>query len=281
MLKYNSMFIGVALLMASAAYGADSGSITAPSSNDAWIFSAPPRESPEEAVRVYQPLIDYLSKVTGKRIVLKYPRTWGVYRTEMINGRYDLVFDGPHFNGYRAEKLHHTVLVKLSDAREFVIVARKDEKVTAPADLAGRTFCTQSPPNLAALVALSQFDNPQRQPILVPTKGFDKIYSGVVSGRCAGGVLSTSNLDVLDKDGVLKVLYKSPSMPEQALSAGPRVSAADKAKIVTALTSPEGVVPTEKLRAAAKGGASFLAANNREYAGLGDLLKREWGFYDN
>lgn len=281
MFKCKSTFIGVTLLMSSAVYAADAGPTSAPPSSDTWIFSAPPRESSEEAVRVYQPLIDYLSKVTGKHIVLKYPRTWGVYRTEMINGRYDLVFDGPHFNGYRAEKLHHTVLAKLSDAREFVIVARKDEKATTPADLAGRTFCTQSPPNLAALVALSQFDNPQRQPILVPTKGFDKIYNGVVSGRCAGGVLSTSNLDVFDKEGVLKVLYKSPAMPEQALSAGPRVSAADKAKIVAALTSPEGIAPTEKLRASAKGGNSFVAANNREYASLGNLLKNEWGFYDN
>jgi ABC-type phosphate/phosphonate transport system substrate-binding protein len=137
------------------------------------------------------------------------------------------------------------------------------------------------PPNLAALVALSQFDDPKKQPVLVPAKGWDKVYSGLMSGRCMGGVFPASNLQVIDKDNAMRVLYKSAPVPEQALSAGPRVSPADQAKIAAALVAPEALEPTEKLRATAKGGDKFISANNAEYAGLARLLKKEWGFYDN
>jgi ABC-type phosphate/phosphonate transport system substrate-binding protein len=247
---------------------------------DALIFAAPPRESAEEAVRIYQPMVEYLSKAIGKRIVFKYPRTWGVYRTEMINDRYDLVFDGPHFISYRVEKLGHNVLAKLSDTREFVVVTRKDEKVQTTADLVGRTFCVQPPPNLAALIALSQFDDARRQPVLVPTKGWDKVYNGILSGRCVAGVFPESNLQAIDKERVMKVLYKSPAMPEQALSASPRVSAADQAKIIAAMTAAESAAPTERVRATAKGGERFVRADNKEYTGIASLLKKQWGFYD-
>lgn len=243
------------------------------------IFAAPPRETPEEAARIYQPIADYMSKTIGKKIVFKYPRTWGVYRTEMINGRYDIVFDGPHFNGYRAEKLKHNILVKFPEAREFAVIVRKDEKLANTQELAGRTFCAPSPPNLAALVALAQFDNATRQPVLVPSKGWAAVYEGVISGKCMGGVLPVGNLNALDKSSAVKVVFKSPAVPEQAFSAGPRLTPTEQAKLVAALTAPEAAGPTEKLRAAAKSGDRLIAASNQEYAGLGELLKKEWGFY--
>lgn len=278
----SASFVVAALAIGSVLNAADvKPIISAADIGDALVLAAPPRESAEEAIRIYQPLVDYLVRVTGKRIVFRYPRTWGVYRTEMINGRYDLVFDGPHFNSYRAEKMGHRVLVKLSDNREFAIIARKDEKIGTLDELVGRTMCVNPPPNLGTLVALSQFDNPARQPILVPAKGWNKVYSGVTSGRCVSGAIAFSSLEAFDKDHSTKVLFKSKSMPEQALSAGPRVSAADQAKIIAALTSPDGVAPTEKLRAAAKGGDRFVATDNQEYAGIASVLKREWGFYDN
>ena len=54
------------------------------------IFAASPRETPAEGLEVYQPMLDYLSKAIGKKIVYRHPGTWGVYRTEMVRGAYDL-----------------------------------------------------------------------------------------------------------------------------------------------------------------------------------------------
>ncbi|MBI3575134.1 MAG: PhnD/SsuA/transferrin family substrate-binding protein [Gammaproteobacteria bacterium] len=246
---------------------------------DVLVFTAPPRETPEMGREIYQPIAEYLSRATGKNIVYRHQGTWGVYRTEMLKGGYDLVFDGPHFNSYRTQKLSHNILVKLPERHEFAVIVKKDQPFTAPTQMFGRTFCTHAPPQLGTLVLLSQFDNPSRQPVILSTDGWDKIYQGVMSGKCTGGVLPMANLRKFDKDGQAKIIFKTAAMPNQALSAGPRVTAEDQAKIVGALLSPEGSVPTAKLRAAYKGGNSFAPATNSEYVGLAEYLRSEWGYY--
>lgn len=243
------------------------------------VFAASPRETPEEGREVYQPILDYLSKAIGKKIVYRHPGTWGVYRTEMVRGAYDLMFDGPHFNGYRAEKLNHNVLVKLPDVFEWVVITKKDEKFTDVSQMAGRTFCAFPPPSLGTLLLLDQFKNPSRQPLIVITKGWSETYNEVASGRCVGGVLPFANLKKIDSNDLMKIIYKSAPTPNQAVSAGPRISLQDQERIVAALTAPEAAAPTAKLRATYKSGQSFVAAKNQEFRGLAALLRNEWGYY--
>ena len=245
----------------------------------ALVFTAPPRETPEQGQEIYQPIADYLSKVIGKKIVYRHPGTWGVYRTEMLKGSYDLVFDGPHFNSYRMEKLNHNILVKIPERHEFAVIVRKEQKFSALSQMAGYTFCTHAPPNLGTLVLLSQFDNPARQPVIINTKGWENIYEGVVSGKCVGGVLPLANLKKYDRTGVTRLVFKAPVMPNQAFSAGPRIAPKDQAKIAAALTSPDAAAPTARLRAAYRVGDSFALADNQEYRGLAVYLRNEWGYY--
>lgn len=247
---------------------------------DALVFTAPPRETPEEGVEMYKPIADYMSQVIGKKVRYKHPGTWGVYRTEMLKGSYDIVFDGPHFNGYRMEKLSHNILVRIPERHEFAVIIRKDTiGFQHVSQMAGRTFCTHAPPNLGTLVLLSQFDNPARQPVIINTKGWDQIYEGVVSGKCVGGILPVLNLRKYDKTGATRIVYKTPPMPNQAFSAGPRVSLEDQAKLAQALSSPDAAGPTAKLRAAYKVGDHFALATNDEYRGLAEYLRNEWGYY--
>lgn len=247
---------------------------------DALVFTAPPRETAEAGMEMYQPVATYLSQVIGKKVRYKYPGNWGVYRTEMLKGSYDIIFDGPHFNSYRMEKLSHNILVKIPERHEFTVIVRKDKtSFQNIQQMAGRTFCTHAPPNLGTLVLLSQFDNPSRQPVIINTKGWEQIYEGVVSGKCVGGVLPALNLKKYDKSGLTRVVFKTQAMPNQALSAGPRVSMEDQMRIAQALASPDAAAPTEKLRAAYKVGDSFALANNQEYRGLAEYLRNEWGYY--
>jgi ABC-type phosphate/phosphonate transport system substrate-binding protein len=270
---------GVSLQKAAYAPATVPGAAPAVGDGDTLIFSAPPRESEDEAKAIYGPVADYLSKAIGKKIVFKYPGTWGVYRTKMVQGAYDLVFDGPHFCSYRAEKLHHAILVKIASPLEFVIITRKDSSFTSTQQLAGHPMCSHAPPNLGALVLLSQFDNPVRQPSIYPVKGWDEVYQGVLEGKCDGGVIPTVQLKKFDKNGAMRVVYHSSKIPNQAISAGPRISPDDQTRISQALLSPQAAEPTAKLRAAYKVGDHFVAANNQEYVGLAEYLRDEWGYY--
>lgn len=253
---------------------------TAKATSDVLVFTSPPRETAEEAELTYKPIAEYLSRVTGKRVVYKYPGTWGVYRTEMLNDAYDIVFDGPHFVDYRVQKLHHNVLAKLPEIHEFVIIVRQDDKVQSPAELAGKTFCSQSPPNLGSLIVLSQFHNASRQPILVPTKGWKEIYDGVMARRCVGGVMPLANLEKFDQDEKhTRIIFKNRGIPNQAFTASSRVAPEDQAKIAAALTAPEATVPTERLRARFNVTDRLVTSSNAEYAGISEYLRGEFGFF--
>lgn len=243
------------------------------------ILSAPPRETPEAGQKIYGPLAEYLSQTTGEKIEYRYPDNWGIYQTMMTKGTYDLVFDGPHFVSWRTQYLQHVPLAALSGKLRFVIVARQDDtRIRVMADLAGKTVCGHAPPNLATLTLFDRFANPARQPKLIESKGFDDAYQKLLAGKCAATVLPLEAHQKLD--GVAartKVLYTGEPYANQALTAGPRVSAQTRAKIVQALLGTEGQRALRPI-AASFGGGEFVSAGPADYASYGRLLKNVWGF---
>lgn len=246
-----------------------------------YIFSAAPRENVEEGTRIYGPIAEYLSRVTGKKIVYRHPGTWGVYQGAMQHGEYDLVFDGPHFNGWRVSKIHHNMLVKVPGEHVFVALVRKDNiRIQDIKQLAGYSVCAHPPPNLGTLTLLDQFTNPARQPIILPTEGWKNIYDGLVAGKCAAAVVPLAKLEQFEKNGVkTRIVYRAKTLPDNAFSAGPRLSTEDQAKIVQALLSPEGMNATAALRQKYAAGQAFVQATNQEYASLATFLRDEWGYY--
>ena len=270
-----------AVCISTVALGAESGDKLQMVSEDTIIFAAPPRENTAAGEAKYGPVAAYLTEVLNKKVIYRHPGTWGVYRTEMLQGKYDIVFDGPHFNSYRAEKLNHNILVKIPVRHEFVVIAKKGEKRFTDIDqLAGRTFCTHAPPNLGTLTLLSQFPNPSRQPAIINTKGWKNIYNGVQSGKCTAGILPIINLRKYDAGGALAtIVWKNRALPNQAFSAGPRLTNAEQRKIAIALVSINSREATSKLRAAYRVGEKFEMATNQEYLGVSEYLKNEWGYY--
>lgn len=243
------------------------------------VLSAPPRETPEAGLKTYGPLAEFLSQAIGEKVEYRYPDNWGIYQALMTKGEYDLVFDGPHFVSWRIQRLQHEPLAALSGKLGFVVVARQDDShVHALKDLVGKKVCGHAPPNLATLTLFDQFTNPSRQPRLVETKGFDGAYQGLLAGKCVGTVLP---LEVHKKlEGATartRVLYTSELYPNQALTAGPHVSAEVRQKIAKALLQAEGTLASRQI-ATSFGGSEFVTVTRDDYAGYDGLLKNTWGF---
>lgn len=254
----------------------------APPGESALVLSAPPRESIEDGAKRFDPMADYLSRVLGRRVVYKHPGTWGGYQSDMQNGAYDIVFDGPHFVGWRVEKLGHNVLVKLPGEFLYVGFVRKDNTgIKDIKQLAGQPVCVHAPPNLGTLMLLSEFDNPSRQPVIVISEGYDKIYQGVTEGKCVAGMLPKVHLQKHDISGTyMRVFYSHRPIPEQALTAGPRLSADEQARIANALLTPGTEAVLAGFREAYAFGGWFVRASNKEYSGLGAYLRSIQGFYN-
>ena len=243
------------------------------------VFSAPPRESQSGGADSYAPLAQYLSKLTGQKVDYRYSDNWLSYQKEMQKGTYDLVFDGPHFVGWRMAKLGHMPLVKFPGNLSFVVIVKKTEsRYNSIQQLAGRTICAHAPPNLATLTLLYEFKNPARQPFIIETQGFPAAYKGVVSGKCVAAVLQAKIAAELDKEAhATRVVYQSEPLPNQALSAGPRVSPEMQQKIIRALLSEPGKVAASSLLERFKM-KEFVPASGKEYLGLGVLLQDVRGF---
>jgi ABC-type phosphate/phosphonate transport system substrate-binding protein len=106
------------------------------------------------------------------------------------------------------------------------------------------------------------------------------VYEGVViEKRCAAGVLPVANLKKYDGSyQFTRILHKTPAMPNQAFSAGPRITHEEQARIAAALLSPQASEATAALRAAYGSEKGFAAARKEEYAGLDSYLKGVWGY---
>lgn len=245
-----------------------------------YIFSAPPRETGENESEVYQPIADYLSKATGKKIVYKHSDNWLSYQEEMRKGTYDLVFDGPHFVSWRMAKLQHVPLVKLAGDLAFVVIVRKDnDRINDIKSLAGRVVCGMAPPNLATLTLYNQFDNPVRQPLVMETQSFALAYQGMIDGKCVAAVMRDQMFNKLNKDKkAARVIFHSPGVPNQAFSASPRIAAADQVKITEALLAPKARQHLAQFFSRYSKDRDLIPASKVEFRNLQFLLKDTWGF---
>lgn len=244
-----------------------------------FVLSSAPRDTREKEQEIYQPIADLLSKATGEKFRFQWGDNFLIYQSEMRKGNYDLVMDGPHLVAWRMARLNHVPVVKFPGSLEFVLIARKDDqRVQSLKDMAGRSVCALPPPNLSTLTVLAEFDNPARQPHLIGVQGFADTYQGVVSGKCVGAILQAKLYFNLDKDAkAAKVVFDTKPLPNQAFTAGPRINADMREKIVKALLSPEGQAATAKLRDAFKA-PSLVAASPDEYRGLERIVRNEFGF---
>lgn len=246
-----------------------------------YVFTAPPRGNAVEETKVYKPIADRLSEVTGKKIVYRFPGDWLSYQSQMQKGTYDLVFDGPHFLSWRMAVLQHEPIAKLPGKLAFVVVTRKDNDGIADLKgLAGRTVCALAPPNLATLTLQAQFDNPVRVPYLVEVQSFKEAYEEAMQGkRCVAAVLRDKAFENLDKgQGRAKVLWRSQGVANQAFSAGPRFSAEDKARIAEVLLSPDAKRHFAAFFNRFNKDKDLQKATREEYEGLYVLLKDVYGF---
>ncbi len=243
------------------------------------ILSSAPRDTREKEEEIFKPIADLLSKTTGEKVTFRYGDNFLVYQSEMRKGGYDIALDGPQFVGWRMAKLGHVPLVKFPGNLTFVAIAKNDQdKIKDLKDLAGRTVCAFPSPNLATLTVLYEFGNPSRQPLIVEVQTFPDAYKGVKSGKCVGGILQAKLYQDLDKEAkAAKVLFTSKPLPNQAFSAGPRLTPEKRERVTQTLLSAEGAAATQKLREAYKVQA-LAQATVEEYQGLGKLLRDVWGF---
>lgn len=245
-----------------------------------YLFTAPPRETSDRGNEIYGPIADYLSRATGETFIYRHPGNWTEYSRGMQSGEYDLAFDGPHFVSWRIKHIDHDIVVKLPQLHIWRVIARNDNpRISSMDDLVGRKVCAPKSPNFGMLTMMSHFSNPDRQPVHVITKGWKDGFDGVMQGKCEATVLPKTNHRKFDSSlSKSKAVHTHLPYPNQAFTAGPRLSSGLKLKVTEALLSDDGQKALSKLRERFTRGARLVSAENEEYEGISMVLKRASNF---
>jgi len=247
------------------------------------ILSAPPRESKQAGEKLYEPIAKKLSEIVGQNVVYQHPKNWAEYATNMRNGRYDIVFDGPHFVAWRQKNLKHEPIVSLPGSLQFVVVTYKTSKQLAKTrDLVGQKICGFPSPHLATDLVFDLFNNPVLQPNIVEVRGGqEKSFQAFKDGKCVATIMRTTLFKRLPEKekSKLKVVATTRELPNQSISISQRLHS-DAGKLTNFLTSKQGAMIADGLLSRySRNNKEFIKANPNKFVGAADILEGVvWGW---
>ena len=242
------------------------------------ILSAPPRETPQAGQEQYGVIAKELSKVLGMEVVYEHPGNWTNYAALMRAGKYDILFDGPHFAAWRMKHVNHVPVVRLPGALKFLILAHaENNQIKSLRDLIGKNICGLASPNLGTMAVFALYENPVIQPeIKVIKGGMKNVLQAFLRGECEAAVVRDKVYLSLpqEKKDLIKIIDKSEDMPNQTITVSTKISVYNRDKIQKFLVSKEGAKTAEKLLGIySRNNKIFLPADINEYMGLEKLIE--------
>lgn len=225
--------------------------------------------------RVYQPLADYLSQVTGQKFHILTHKNFLTYWVRMRKGKgFDFVLDAAHFTDYRVQKKHYQVLAKLPDTVSFSIITGRDNFIFDMEELVSKRIATMPSPGLGAIRLNEYFPNPIRLPFYIQVDNSNEAGKMLMSGAVDAAVIPTPLVSSFE--GVNTVLSTEP-VPHMALSVAPGVPKEIVDQVQAALFNAENT-PEGKAMLDAIAIQRFDKASNEDYAGYGKLLEAVFGY---
>lgn len=234
--------------------------------------------SDEQTKKAYQPLADYLAQVTGRPVEIRTTTNFMAYWDAVRRDQGDLVLDAAHFTDYRVQKFNYKVLVKIPDTVSYSLIVPNTKLIFDPSELTGKTVASLGPPSIGAARLNAMFPNPVRQPTIVEVVSAEKGLELVASGKVDGAILPTPVVGqyMARNEGIAVVTTTEP-LPHIALSASPRIDAAMRGKIRTALVNATQT-PEGKQMLKGIGFERFDPATDEMYTNHGRVLKEYWGY---
>jgi len=247
------------------------------------ILSAPPRESPDKGRQTYAPVARYLEHILGEDVTYKHPGGWMEYSSDMRNGKYDIVFDGPHFAAWRMKHINHVAIARLPGKLIFYVIAKRDDKrLTSIRKLNATTFCGLASPNLGTMTIYSYFESSAIYPEIYEVKGgFKGVYKAFKEGKCRAAIVRDNIYKKLNEEEkrAIKIIYKSEPLPNQTLTVTKALFIRTKnlsSKLTTKESNKAGLEIFNRFSKKAK---YFLQAQSKDYDEIEALLERSvWGW---
>lgn len=237
-----------------------------------------PDQTPDRTQALYRPLADFIGRIAGRpcRVVAR-PNYMAHWDTVRARKEYDLALDAAHFTDYRVTKFGFKVLAKVTGTVSDSLVVTAPRRVLDPAELVGKTVAALGPPSLGAARLNVFFPNPIRQPLIVEVTSSEEGLELLLAGKVAAAVLPTPAVNRQLARGGIAVVATTEPVPNLALSASPRLDAALRDRLRSALLDAENNTDGKRMLIAIEVDR-FEPAGESDYAGYERVLKQYWGY---
>ncbi len=241
-----------------------------------YTITAEPNYPPNQAQEVYKPLLDYLSKATGHRFILKVAANYHVHWRDLREAaKTDFAFEEAHFTDYRIERQGFTPLVKVAEATRYTLQADEAAASGGIKGLIGNRIVSMPAPSMGYLLLAELFPNPLAQPEIQSVAaswrdGVEMVFAGETDGAMVPSYIAQLYPN-------LTVVTESREFPGRALSASGTVPSQVRAAVTKAMLSlHENKALYEVL--VELGATQFVSATAGEYAGNERMLRGVFGY---
>ena len=200
-------------------------------------FAIQPILGEDETKKAFKPLADYIAKVTGKSITIHTARDFPEYWVKQKKDNpYEIMMDNAFFTDYRNEKEGWISLVKVPGLVSYTLVAGAENPVFDTNELVGKRIASLMPPAPSGIFLGQMFDNPLRQPSIVPTSSSEEALQMLLDAKVDAAIVPTPLVNnALTGGADLLVVKTSVQIPHVAISVSPNVDEATREKIMTSL----------------------------------------------
>jgi phosphonate transport system substrate-binding protein len=206
-----------------------------------FIFSVVPQQSASKTVKIWDPIVRYLSERSGYSLRLRVYKNIPVFEESLRNEESDFSYMNPYHYTVFHEGHGYQALSKAKNKRiKGILVVKKDGPVNSAKDLNNTKVAFPSPAAFAASLLVRGWLKQQGisfTPVYV--RSHDSGYLNVTQRRfpASGGVLRTFNNMSETVRNQLHILYTTDGFTPHAIASHPRVPAAVVEAVQKALLS--------------------------------------------
>lgn len=239
-------------------------------------FGIVPQQSPMKLMQDWKPIVDYLEKATGDKIILKVERSIPEFEKILYSGGYDIAYMNPYHYVVAHKKQGYSASVRDEKNLIGILVVRKESGISDISMLKGKQFLFPSPDAFAATL-VNKYELFKKYGINVEhgekfryVNSHDSVYKGVSRGvgDVGGGVQRTfDDLNDIKAKESLIIIYKTKAYPSHPFAMKPSMSDKTKTKLAKAFLE----MPVEFLNSLSM--KHLIEAKDSDYDSVRDISK--------
>ncbi|MBL3589674.1 MAG: phosphate/phosphite/phosphonate ABC transporter substrate-binding protein [gamma proteobacterium endosymbiont of Lamellibrachia anaximandri] len=206
-------------------------------------FGLVPQQSATKLARLWGPIMQYIGKKSGTRLVFKTAPNIPEFERRCAKGEYDIAYMNPYHYTVFHDSPGYEVFARQKNKRiRGIVVVRKENAIHSLHDLAGKTLAFPAPAAFAASVLpranIANNDIPFSAKYV---SSHDSVYRSIAKGLyiAGGGIQRTfNNVDPTVREQ-LRILWTSGSFTPHAFAAHPRVDPAAITRIKEVMINME------------------------------------------